>query len=116
MSMDPTERADEPILDIRRRRSEKRRRAAMISIRLTADELKSVQAQANARGVSVSRYVRDRALEPARPPSAVTAYPLTNRTYSDTKVARVEVIEHVAIPTAPYVVRSDSDVVAINAS
>jgi hypothetical protein len=38
----------------------------MISIRLTAEELSAVQEAATARGLSVSRYVRDSALQPVR--------------------------------------------------
>jgi predicted DNA binding CopG/RHH family protein len=61
---DPHQWADEP-LPVPPRRSEKRQRAAMISIRLSSKELETVQAAAAARGLTVSRYVRDRALEPA---------------------------------------------------
>jgi hypothetical protein len=61
---DPNQWADEP-LPGPARRSEKRQRAAMISIRLSSEELETVQAEAAARGLTVSRYVRDRALEPA---------------------------------------------------
>jgi hypothetical protein len=39
----------------------------MISIRLTAEELSAVQEAATARGLSVSRYVRDGALRHVRP-------------------------------------------------
>jgi len=60
---DPDQWADEP-LPVPARRSEKRQRAAMISIRLSSEELETVQAEAAARGLTVSRYVRDRALEP----------------------------------------------------
>jgi len=63
---DPTEWG-EPIDEDRPRRSEKRQRAAMISIRLTADELSAVQEAATARGLSVSRYVRESALRPVQP-------------------------------------------------
>jgi hypothetical protein len=56
----------EPVDEGRSRRSEKRQRAAMISIRVTAEELSAVQEAATARGLSVSRYVRDCALRPVR--------------------------------------------------
>ncbi len=69
---DPSEWG-EPIRESRSPRTEKRQRAAMISIRLTAEELSAVQAEATARGVSVSRYVRDAALRPAQQPLPVTA-------------------------------------------
>jgi predicted DNA binding CopG/RHH family protein len=62
----------EPIRESRPLRSEKRQRAAMISIRLTAEELSAVQAQATARGLSVSGYVRDAALRPVQQSSPVT--------------------------------------------
>lgn len=63
----------EPIRESRSGRSEKRHRAAMISIRLTAEELTVVQAQAAARGMSVSGYVRNAALRPAQQSSLATS-------------------------------------------
>jgi len=83
---DPTEWG-EPIDEDRPRRSEKRQRSAMISIRLTAEELSAVQEAATARGLSVSRYVREGALRHVRPravklvivnSSASTPAPSTN--------------------------------------
>lgn len=62
---DPTEWGD-AIPDTRSGRSEKRQRAAMISIRLTAQELETVQARAANRGLSVSQYVRELALQPTQ--------------------------------------------------
>lgn len=70
---DPNQWADEP-LPVPARRSEKRQRAAMISIRLSSEELETVQAEAAARGLTVSRYVRDRALEPAQSESVRKAH------------------------------------------
>jgi predicted DNA binding CopG/RHH family protein len=69
---DPSEWG-EPIRESRPPRSEKRQRAAMISIRLTADELSAVQAQATARGLSVSGYVRDAALRTVQRSLVVTS-------------------------------------------
>src|SRR5579875_135776 len=69
---DPSEWG-EPIRESRHLRSEKRHRAAMISIRLTAEELTAVQTEATARGLSVSAYVRDAALRPAQLSSPITA-------------------------------------------
>jgi predicted DNA binding CopG/RHH family protein len=57
----------EPIDEGRTQRSEKRQRAAMISIRLTPAELSAVQEAATALGLSVSRYVRESALRTAAP-------------------------------------------------
>ena len=59
-------RVGDAIPDTRSGRSEKRQRAAMISIRLTAQELETVQARAANRGLSVSQYVRELALQPTQ--------------------------------------------------
>lgn len=105
---DPTQWADEPLL-VRARRSEKRQRAAMISIRLSEEELEAVQAEAAARGLSVSRYVRDRALEPAVPRPAKTVryrFVVTNTTSRDLGAVQVEV-EQSGAPKVPYLFAPD---------
>lgn len=98
---DPNQWADEPIPP-RVRRSEKRQRAAMISIRLSSEELEAVQAEAAARGLTVSRYVRDRALEPALSGSIHKARcVVVNGTSNDLR--HVVVGPQTGSPTVPYV-------------
>ena len=115
---DPSQWADDP-LPVRSRRSEKRQRAAMISIRLSVEELEAVQTEAAARGLTVSRYVRDRALEHAVPrlaaPSAF-GFVLTNRTSKDLWDAPVEVVEQAATPAAPYVLAPGLELVGASSS
>ena len=50
----------------RGRKSEKRQRSAMVSVRMTQDELGRVQAEAQAVGQTVSTYMRDVALSCSR--------------------------------------------------
>jgi predicted DNA binding CopG/RHH family protein len=98
---DPSQWADEPI-PVRARRSEKRQRAAMISIRLSSEELEAVQAEAATRGLSVSRYVRDRALEPAVSRSAQRVhYVVSNGTSHD--LSNVVVGAQTGSPKVSYV-------------
>lgn len=52
-----------------RRKSERRQRGALVSVRFTADELAVVQAHAAEAGTSVSGYLRDMALAAARQPT-----------------------------------------------
>lgn len=52
----------------RKRKSERRQRGAMVSVRFTPDELASVQVHATEAGTSVSGYLRDLALADARRP------------------------------------------------
>jgi predicted DNA binding CopG/RHH family protein len=49
-----------------KRKSERRQRAAMVSVRLTPAELEVVQARASALGLSVGAFMRHRALEGAQ--------------------------------------------------
>src|SRR6266487_533022 len=52
----------------RKRKSERRQRGAMVSVRFSPDELASVQAHAVEAGTSVSGYLRNPALAAARQP------------------------------------------------
>src|SRR5579875_2434 len=52
----------------RKRKSERRQRGAMGSVRFSPDELACVQAHATDAGMSVSGYLRDLALEASRQP------------------------------------------------
>lgn len=52
----------------RKRKSERRQRGAMVSVRFSPDELASVQAQATDVGMSVSGYLRSLALAASRQP------------------------------------------------
>jgi hypothetical protein len=52
-----------------KRKSERRQRGALVSVRFTPDELAVVQAHAAEAGTSVSGYLRDIALEIARRPA-----------------------------------------------
>lgn len=45
-----------------RKKSERRQRGAMVSVRLTPDELEMLQAASGRQGVSMAAYMRDRAL------------------------------------------------------
>ncbi|MGH3559153.1 plasmid mobilization protein [Mycobacterium sp.] len=88
------------------RRSEKRQRAAMISIRVTAEELRVVQAQAKARGLTVSRYVRDSALRPAQrstPPMAIHRI-VANTTSAETETSPTKEVmdKEPPAPSRPY--------------
>ncbi|MGO9926227.1 MAG: plasmid mobilization protein [Mycobacterium sp.] len=101
---DPTQWADEP-LPTPARRSAKRQRAAMISIRLSEEELETVQAEAAARGLTISRYVRDRALEPAtsRPTRSGSHFlVVTNTTSKAMGDLHVQVVEESEKPLVPY--------------
>lgn len=55
------------------RRSERRRRGAVVSVRLTVDELERVQAYAHNRGLSLSGALRTAALEAAQRATKVVA-------------------------------------------
>ncbi len=67
-----------------RKKSEKRQRGAMVSVRLTPGELEEVQTAAEGSGMTVAAYMRDRALRGVRPVRAVhrTAEPSRNATYA----------------------------------
>lgn len=58
----------------RKRKSERRQRGALVSVRFTPDELAVVQAHAARAGTSVSGYVRDIALAAARQPTVTGAW------------------------------------------
>jgi hypothetical protein len=51
-----------------KRKSERRQRGAMVSVRFSPDELTTVQEHAAEAGMSVSGYLRNLALTPARQP------------------------------------------------
>lgn len=51
-----------------RRKSERRQRGAMVSVRFTLDELEAVQGHAGEAGASVSGYLRNLALAATRQP------------------------------------------------
>jgi predicted DNA binding CopG/RHH family protein len=57
----------------RKRKSERRQRGAMVSVRFSPDELTRVQAHAAEAGMSVSGYLRGLALETARQPVVTAA-------------------------------------------
>jgi predicted DNA binding CopG/RHH family protein len=99
---DPTQWADEP-LPVPARRSEKRQRAAMISIRLSSKELETVQAEAAARGLTVSRYVRDRALEPALSESVHKAHYVVAVNRTSHTLMNVVIGEQTGSPVVPHV-------------
>jgi predicted DNA binding CopG/RHH family protein len=58
----------------RKRKSEHRQRGAMVSVRLSPDELASVQAHAAEAGSTVSGYLRDLALAAARQPVVIVTW------------------------------------------
>ena len=58
----------------RKRKSERRQRGAMVSVRFSPDELASVQAHAAEAGASVSGYLRNLALAAARQPIVTLAW------------------------------------------
>jgi Mobilization protein NikA len=64
---DDPEAWGEPVAEPeRKRKSERRQRGAMVSVRFSPDELAVVQAHAADAGMSVSGYLRSLALETAR--------------------------------------------------
>jgi hypothetical protein len=66
---DDAEAWGEPIAEPKRKRkSERRQRGALVSVRFTPDELASVQEHAAEAGTSVSGYLRNLALAAARQP------------------------------------------------
>ena len=65
-----TEAIDEP------ESTPKRRLAAMVSVRLSQDELEGVQARASERGETVSAYLRGLALRDIKPEVAVGRWPI----------------------------------------
>jgi predicted DNA binding CopG/RHH family protein len=97
---DPSEWGD-AIPDPRSGRSEKRQRAAMISIRLSAEELRTVQGRAADRGLSVSQYVRDLVLQPTRQPSRASTYTLTVSVNSRDTAARNVTVSTAGPAVAP---------------
>jgi predicted DNA binding CopG/RHH family protein len=74
---DKPEAWGEPVAEPeRKRKSERRQRGAMVSVRFSPDELTAVQAHATKAGMSVSGYLRSLALQTARQP-VVTAAVIT---------------------------------------
>ena len=70
---DDPEAWGEPVAEPeRKRKSERRQRGSMVSVRFLPDELATVQAHAAEAGMSVSGYLRSLALDTARQP-VVTA-------------------------------------------
>lgn len=64
----------EPVAEpARRRKSERRQRGAMVSVRFSPDELAIVQAHAVEAGMPVSGYLRSLALETARQPKVTVS-------------------------------------------
>ena len=75
---DDEEAWGDPVQDPKpRRKSERRQRAAMVSVRFSVDELEAVHAHAVEAGASVSGYLRDLAL-------AVTRQPVVTMTWVGT--------------------------------
>lgn len=69
---DDAEAWGEPVTEpARKRKSERRQRGAMVSVRFSPDELASVQEHAADAGMSVSGYLRSLALAAARQPPIV---------------------------------------------
>jgi hypothetical protein len=58
----------------RKRKSERRQRGAMVSVRFSQEELASVRAHATEAGTSVSGYLRDLALADARRPVVIMTW------------------------------------------
>ena len=58
----------------RKRKSERRQRGAMVSVRFSPDELASVQEHAAEAGTSVSGYLRNLALTAARRPIVIIGW------------------------------------------
>jgi hypothetical protein len=64
----------EPDVPVARRKSEKRQRVAMVSVRLNPDELSALQAHALRVGSTVSAYLRDVAVHAAHQPIIVSPW------------------------------------------
>lgn len=65
----------EPVREPRaKRKSERRQRGAMVSVRFSVDELRTVQAHAAQTGASVSGYLRDLALADAHQPEVTMTW------------------------------------------
>jgi hypothetical protein len=65
----------EPVTEpARKRKSERRQRGAMVSVRFSPDELASVQEHAADAGMSVSGYLRNLALAAARQPIVIVGW------------------------------------------
>jgi hypothetical protein len=62
----------------RKRKSERRQRGALVSVRFTPDELASVQEHAAEAGTSVSGYLRNLALTAVRQPIVITGWVATS--------------------------------------
>ena len=58
----------------RKRKSERRQRGAMVSVRFSPEELASVQEHAVEAGISVSGYLRNLALTAARQPIVIVGW------------------------------------------
>ena len=58
----------------RTRKSERRQRGAVVSVRFTPEELEQVQARASERGMSMSAYLRSMALQASARHVAVTRW------------------------------------------
>lgn len=58
----------------RKRKSERRQRGAMVSVRFSPEELASVQAHAAEAGATVSGYLRDLALAAAKQPVVIVTW------------------------------------------
>lgn len=72
---DDAEAWGEPVAEPeRKRKSERRQRGAMVSVRFSPDELTSVQEHAAEAGMSVSGYLRNLALAAARQPVVIVGW------------------------------------------
>jgi hypothetical protein len=72
---DDAEAWGEPVAEPeRKRKSERRQRGAMVSVRFSPDELASVQVHAAEAGISVSGYLRNLALAAARQPIVIVGW------------------------------------------
>ena len=82
---DDAEAWGEPVAEPgRKRKSERRQRGAMVSVRFSSDELASVQEHAAEAGTSVSGYLRGLALGAARQPIVTVCWKATAITASAT--------------------------------
>ncbi len=72
---DDAEAWGEPVAEPeRKRKSERRQRGAMVSVRFSPDELAAVQEHAAGAGMSVSGYLRNLALAAARQPIVIVGW------------------------------------------
>lgn len=79
-----------------RKKSERRQRGAMVSVRLTPDELNQLQAAAKERGLTVAAFIRERAVRSTATANfgPSTTIRIENTTGSGTDVVRSEDVNY----------------------